>query len=275
MLLAKASFSVDGQFYATAELLGGVETGAHRSGCSLTADQLQHYDKDGFLVLDHVIDAAAIAEIRAAIARMIAQYSLPNENLFDACIRLNQENDKALYNVYRVSHQTSAMNRLREQCRQVVEQVMPKDTGVLIDVDSHIIFCIPDSTRLTWGWHQESTYDVFDGNGVNFCLPIFERATRENGSMSVLRGSHVMGKLPFDTVREHENGATTLVPKRIEEFEREFEEVVFEADPGSVVMFNRHLIHRSNHNRSPRPRITAVIRFMQIETLPESFEKPY
>ncbi len=84
-----------------------------------------------------------------------------------------------------------------------------------------------------------------------------------------------MGKLPFDKVKEHENGATTLVPKRIEEFERNYEEVVFEADPGAVVMFNRHLIHRSNQNRSPRPRITAVIRFMQIESLPESFEKPY
>ena len=266
---------MDGQFYATAEQTSGVETGGHGCGSSLTADQMRQYDKDGFLVLDDVIDASAIAEIRAAIAKMIAQYSLPNENLFDACIRLNQEDDKALYNVYRVSHQTAAMNRLREQCRRVVEQVMPKDAGFLIDVDSHIIFCIPDSTRLTWGWHQESTYDVFDGNGVNFCLPIFERATRENGSMSVLRGSHAMGKLPFDKVKEHENGATTLVPKRIEEFERNYEEVVFEADPGAVVMFNRHLIHRSNQNRSPRPRITAVIRFMQIESLPESFEKPY
>ncbi len=88
---------------------------------------MRQYDKDGFLVLDDVIDASAIAEIRAAIAKMIAQYSLPNENLFDACIRLNQEDDKALYNVYRVSHQTAAMNRLREQCRRVVEQVMPKD----------------------------------------------------------------------------------------------------------------------------------------------------
>ncbi|GAA5506762.1 phytanoyl-CoA dioxygenase family protein [Novipirellula caenicola] len=263
------------QANAIAPQVGHAGTEASGGRLKLSIDQQWEYEHHGFVVLENVIDASAIAEMRDVITKMVAQYSLPDESSLDACVRLNQENDQALYNVYRVSHQTAAMNRLREQCRGLVEQVTSKDSGVLIDVDSHIIFCIPNSNRLTWGWHQESTYDVFDGDGVNFCLPIFERATRENGSMSVLRGSHVMGKLPFDKVKEHENGATTLVPKGIQEYEEAFEEVVFEADPGSVVMFNRHLIHRSNQNQTPRPRITAVIRFMQIESLPESFEKPY
>ncbi|TWU24115.1 Phytanoyl-CoA dioxygenase (PhyH) [Novipirellula galeiformis] len=241
----------------------------------ITAGQRASYERDGFLVLEQVIDSAAIDDIRHAIATLIANDSLPGENLFDACIRLNREDDKALHNVYKVSHQTAAMNRLRERCRELVTSLIPQDSGVLIDVDSHIIFCIPDSTRLTWGWHQESTYDVFDGKGINFCLPIFERATRENGSMSVLSGSHTKGKLPFIKMKNHENGATTLVPQGIEALEREFTEVLFEADPGDLVMFDRHLIHRSNSNRSPRPRVTAVIRFMQIETLPASFDKPY
>ncbi|WP_372725379.1 phytanoyl-CoA dioxygenase family protein [Novipirellula sp.] len=266
---------MDGQFNAIADHVDRVGTEAQAGRFKLSLGQQWEYENHGFVVLDQVIDVAAIAEMRDAITKMVAQYSLPGESPMDACIRLNHENDRALYNIYCVSHQSAAMNRLREQCRDIVEQVIPKNSGVLIDVDSHIIFCIPDSTRLTWGWHQESTYDVFDGNGVNFCLPIFERATRDNGSMSVLRGSHVMGKLPFDKVKEHENGATTLVPQGIQEYEEAFDEIVFEADPGSVVMFNRHLIHRSNPNQTPRPRITAVIRFMQIESLPESFEKPY
>ena len=240
-----------------------------------SAKTLEQFQNNGFVILENVISETAIEEMRDSITRLVAQFSFPDEDTLDALIRLNHENDRALYQIYKISHQTASMNRLREQCRRLVEQVTNPEDGVLIDVDSHIIFCIPGCTRLTWGWHQESTYDVFDGKGINFCLPIFHRATKENGTMSLLKGSHRKGKLPFDKVKEQHNGATSLVPKGIEHYEREFEQVYFEANPQDAVMFDRHLIHRSNPNHTSQPRITAVIRFMAIHELPDSLEKPY
>jgi ectoine hydroxylase-related dioxygenase (phytanoyl-CoA dioxygenase family) len=115
---------------------------------------------------------------------------------------------------------------------------------------------------------------VFKGAGINFCSPVFEPATRENGTMSMLKGSHKLGSLPYDKQRP-ENGSTTLLPKGIEQIVAAHEEVHFIAEPGDVIGFDRNLVHRSNRNTSPRPRVTAVVQFAVIERIPESLVSPY
>jgi ectoine hydroxylase-related dioxygenase (phytanoyl-CoA dioxygenase family) len=115
---------------------------------------------------------------------------------------------------------------------------------------------------------------VFDGEGINFCAPVFEPATRENGTMSLLRGSHKLGALPYDKLRP-ENGSTTLLPRGIERIVAAHEEVHFLAEPGDLIGFDRNLVHRSNQNRSPRPRVTAVVQFAVVDRIPESLANPY
>lgn len=241
----------------------------------LSDAERQQFDGSGYLLLPGTVDPSTIKLMRSTLEKLLAPFAKDGEDFFQTCIRLNAEVSPALYQAYQVSHQTEAMGAMRRACLSQVHRYLGKHEGVLIDVDSHIIFGMPNSTRLTWGWHQESTYDVFDGKGFNFCVPIFEPASVHNGTMSFLKGTHRFGKLPFDKHKEHENGATTLVPKDIGRLQAEHEEVFFEAAPGDAVMFDRNLIHRSNLNRSERPRITAVIRFMEIQELPASFDKPY
>ena len=44
---------------------------------------------------------------------------------------------------------------------------------------------------------------------------------------------------------------------------------------GDLIGFDRDLVHRSNRNRSPRPRVTAVVQFAVIDRIPESMQLPY
>ena len=92
--------------------------------------------------------------------------------------------------------------------------------------------------------------------------------------MSLLKGSHKLGPLAYDRQRP-ENGSTTLLPRGIEQIVADHEEVHFIAEPGDVIGFDRNLVHRSNRNRSLRPRVTAVVQFAVIDRIPESLQVPY
>jgi ectoine hydroxylase-related dioxygenase (phytanoyl-CoA dioxygenase family) len=228
---------------------------------------------DGYCIKRAGIPTTTITALREALSRLLAPESRPGESVFETINRLQMSGDQTLYRLHELSKNLTAMNTLREICADWARAILGPDQ-LLLDVNSHIIFSIPTDERSMWSWHQESTYDVFKGAGINFCSPVFEPATRENGTMSMLKGSHKLGSLPYDKQRP-ENGSTTLLPKGIEQIVAAHEEVHFIAEPGDVIGFDRNLVHRSNRNTSPRPRVTAVVQFAVIERIPESLVSPY
>lgn len=255
-----------------------------RSADGLRSDSTSRYDRageilsslesDGFFIERGAIPDTVIEAMRDSLARLIDGESTAGESMFDAINRLQAEGDQSLYRLHTLSTNLAAMSTLRECCAELAAMIL-NTPHPIVDVNSHVIFSIPNDPRSMWGWHQESTYDGFSGSGgLNFCLPIFERATKENGTMSLLRGSHKLGQLPFEKQRP-DNGSTTLLPTGTDHIVAEHEELHFVADPGDVIGFHRDLVHRSNVNRSAHPRVTAVIQFAVMDRIPASLEKPY
>jgi ectoine hydroxylase-related dioxygenase (phytanoyl-CoA dioxygenase family) len=230
-------------------------------------------ETDGYFILRGAVPLPTVAAIREALTRLLEPEARPGESVFQTIHRLQAGGDQTLYRLHELSSKLTAMNTLRETCAVLARDVLGAGR-LLLDVNSHVIFSIPTDERSMWSWHQESTYDVFDGEGINFCAPVFEPATRENGTMSLLRGSHKLGALPYDKLRP-ENGSTTLLPRGIERIVAAHEEVHFLAEPGDLIGFDRNLVHRSNQNRSPRPRVTAVVQFAVVDRIPESLANPY
>ncbi|MEA5579053.1 phytanoyl-CoA dioxygenase family protein [Anabaena sp. UHCC 0451] len=231
-------------------------------------------EDDGFFIKRQAISETTMSAIRESLANLIRPESKKDESIFDTITRLHLEGDGILYRLHTLSTNLTVMNTLREECARWVELILGSDHPI-IDVNSHIIFSIPNDTRSMWSWHQESTYDFLEeATGLNFCVPIFEQASQENGTMSILRGSHKLGKLPFEK-QIALNGSTTLLPKGMETILADYEEIHFIADPGDMIGFHRDIVHRSNTNSSTRPRITAVVQFAVIDRIPDSLEKPY
>jgi ectoine hydroxylase len=104
-----------------------------------------------------------------------------------------------------------------------------------------------------WEWHQD--YGYWYHNGCLFpdlasCMIAVDRATRENGCLQVLRGSHLMGRIEHGKVGD-QTGADT---ERVEVACARLELVNCELDPGSAIFFHCNLLHRSDQNRSAQPR---------------------
>ncbi|MBZ0293505.1 MAG: phytanoyl-CoA dioxygenase family protein [Anaerolineae bacterium] len=101
----------------------------------------------------------------------------------------------------------------------------------------------------SWEWHQDYGYWYDQGFAFPHMLSAFvalDPATRENGCLQVLRGSHELGRLTHGKVGDQTGADAT----RINQIEAMFERVYCEMTPGSVLFFHCNLLHASGPNDS-------------------------
>jgi ectoine hydroxylase-related dioxygenase (phytanoyl-CoA dioxygenase family) len=108
-----------------------------------------------------------------------------------------------------------------------------------------------------WAWHQD--YGYWYQNGVLFpdltsAFIAVDAATRENGCMQVLSGSHLMGRV--EHVLTGDQAGADL--ERVREAEKRLPLVYVEMTPGDVLFFHANLLHRSDQNRSDKPRWAMI-----------------
>jgi hypothetical protein len=228
------------------------------------------YDEKGYAEFRGALSKNVLDELRSAMETLFGAYAKPGEDIHQTCTRLDKENKDLLYKIYLLLPKTLAMDAVKRECLKFVKEQHP--SGAYADIGSGILFGLPHDTRLTWTWHQECTYHPTIPKIVHFWFPIFGRADQERGTMSCLEGSHKLGILPYDAVKPHERGGTSLIPKGIDKFEKEYKEHFFSAEPGDLVIIDKDLIHKSNRNNSDKVRFTGVLRIAVLDKVPEKFD---
>jgi len=108
-----------------------------------------------------------------------------------------------------------------------------------------------------WAWHQD--YGYWYQNGVLYPLLCsasiaVDAATRENGCLQVLSGSHQMGRV--DHILTGDQAGADM--ERVREAEKRLPLVYVEMEPGDVLFFHANLLHRSDQNRSDKPRWSMI-----------------
>ena len=81
-----------------------------------------------------------------------------------------------------------------------------------------------------------------------------DRASRENGCLQVLKGSHKLGRIEHGKSGD-QTGADM---ERVRLAERELERVYCEMEPGTVLFFHSNLLHRSDPNESDYSRWALI-----------------
>jgi len=79
-------------------------------------------------------------------------------------------------------------------------------------------------------------------------------ATRENGCMQVIRGSHKIGRVEHQ-LKGDQAGADL---NRVEQILKVLPLDYVEMSPGDVLLFHANLLHRSDQNRSENPRWSMI-----------------
>jgi ectoine hydroxylase len=108
-----------------------------------------------------------------------------------------------------------------------------------------------------WEWHQD--YGYWYQNGCLYpymasCLIALDRASRENGCLQILKGSHHLGRIEHGTF----GGQTGADPERVRAATERLELVYCEMEPGTALFFHANLLHASAANTSERPRWSMI-----------------
>ena len=111
-----------------------------------------------------------------------------------------------------------------------------------------------------WAWHQDYGYWYSNGvltpNLVSAFIAV-DPATRHNGCLQIIRGSHHCGRVHHQLTGE-QAGAD---PERVKHILERFEHQYIEMDPGDVLFFHSNLLHRSDQNRSEDSRWSMICCF--------------
>jgi ectoine hydroxylase-related dioxygenase (phytanoyl-CoA dioxygenase family) len=108
-----------------------------------------------------------------------------------------------------------------------------------------------------WEWHQD--YGYWYANGCLYpdmgsCLIAVDRATKENGCLQVLKGSHVIGRVDHGKSGDQAGADMDRVNAAIARHEL----VYCEMAPGDSLFFHANLLHRSDKNESDHARWSLI-----------------
>jgi len=221
------------------------------------------FNKNGYVSIKSLFDKDDIKLIAKSIEDTLKYICNNNLDYHINIIELNKSNKELLYKFNLIA------NGL------VTNLIVCKDINKVIDVLNDfkpfiggsngasmggIMLGLPNDKRLAYNFHQESSYMRGAGRIYNVHFPIFVPSNVDNGTMSLLEGSHIEGQLPFLKSRLSEDSYTDLIPENIELHQNKYPEVFAELELGDCIIFDEFTIHKSNFNNTDQCRTVSVWR---------------
>ncbi|GIX03623.1 MAG: L-proline 4-hydroxylase [Planctomycetaceae bacterium] len=215
----------------------------YRTG-PLSTPQIDAFDRDGFIILPQLLNAeetALLYEIAKADERWRRQATARADGE-GGTVQLVVRNELEPDTIYGAIVRSARIVRAMEQ---------------LLDDEvyhyHHKMILKEARTGGAWAWHQDYGYWYHNGclwPDMASCLIAVDRATRVNGCLQVVRGSHKLGRIEHYKVGD-QTGADL---ERVQAILERLETVYVELAPGSAVIFHANTLHRSDQNHSDQPR---------------------
>ena len=205
------------------------------------------FQSDGFVLVRNMLDAEETQLLGRAARedRILDQHSFGRADGEGGTVRLS------LWN-----YPTETIYGMIARCESFVGSMEKLLGGEVYHYHSKMIMKDP-LVGGAWTWHQD--YGYWYQNGVLFpwmasAFIAVDRATRENGCLQVIRGSHQLGRI--DHVLTGEQAGADM--ERVTEILGRLELVYVQMEPGDAVFFHCNTLHRSDQNRSPHPRWSMI-----------------
>ena len=216
-----------------------------------TPDQRAAYERDGYVMIRGLFDAEETGLMRAAIE----QDPQLRSSLYERKDAEGKSTRMALWN-----HPGDSVYGLAARSRRVVDTMEDMLGGEGYHYHSKLTAKEPYDGG-AWEWHQDYGYWYHNGCMYPYMgsvMVALDRATRENGCLQVLRGSHLAGRVNHGVLPGEQIGADAA---RVEQMQKTMELVYAEMEPGDGLFFHANVMHRSDRNRSPNRRWTVLFCF--------------
>ena len=209
----------------------------------LSADQAAQFQRDGYLLVEGLLDAEETDLLRTA-ARADRRMQ---QSAMDVADTEGRKTDLSLWN-----HPGDDIYGMIARSERVVGAMEQLLDGEVYHYHSKLSAKEP-RVGGAWEWHQD--YGYWYQNGCLFpymasVMISIDPSTRENGCLQVLRGSHHLGRIDHGRYGEQ----TGADPERVKHAMERLDHVYCETSPGTGLYLHSNILHRSDPNLSSSPR---------------------
>lgn len=209
---------------------------------TLSSEQLQQYERDGIVFPISVFSADEVSYFRAGL---------------DAVVRNSGDGSRKRLDSLHLFFDWAQRLVTDETLLNAVEDVLGSD----ILVYGTLVFYKPPRDSSYASWHQDSFYSGLHLSPSTSAWIALTASHKANGCMRAVPGSHALGPLDHDNVRDDPN----LLNRRGECLVMTVDEsraldVVLQ--PGEMSLHHSTIVHGSNPNASDEPRIGFIVRFV-------------
>ncbi len=256
-----------------------------RNACygTLTAQQIEHYDREGYLVIQTLLTEADMAPARAAMTEKVNQIA---DDLFrDGKIKNKLEHEPFPTRLARLFDGLTDKDFLQygRSWRDRIPGYFilmsnPKIVGAVESLIGSEIFAnpvynvrpkVPKVAAGAVPWHQDKSYwpDANSNPVITVWIPLVD-ATHENGCLHVI--PRTQKKRVLDYHRESLTGTSYLEvdEKYLKTLTQNANIVALPVPAGSAILFNDRLVHSSTPNRSNHVRWSVDLRYQPTDQDP-------
>ena len=205
----------------------------------LTDEQLARYHRDGYVIPDYRVPPTTLRAIGDAHRRLVDKHP----EFSDYCPAV-------------LAFDTTFLRFAREPALlDMVEQILGPDFALW----NSSFFAKPARTGSRTPWHQDGRYWPIRPITTCSAWIAVDDATRENGCLRVIPGSHRAGKLE---THRHNPAAGLSLPLELEQDVDEPSVVDLVLEAGQISLHDVFLVHGSEPNASDNARRGLTLRFM-------------
>jgi ectoine hydroxylase-related dioxygenase (phytanoyl-CoA dioxygenase family) len=201
----------------------------------LSEDQIQHYFREGYVVVENLVPRPVIAAVMDAAQPRLRQSDFWQPTTFE---HADPQKDAALHRLLWEPAVYGAASQLLASPARVYY-------GMLAVVPAHGGRGLP--------WHQDNQYTHLLGGALNVFIAL-SHITADMAQLWVAPRSHLAGVRPAQRAAIHQGHMETLQAP-------ENGLCLGELTPGSACIFDRSTLHRSLQNTTDRPRFAYAAQY--------------
>lgn len=222
----------------------------------LTIDQIEDFDRDGYVLAEGVfsIDEVDILRRAANLAARVREHTVVAHDAAgnESPLAIWKDIGDDVFGA--VSSNPRIVNSIKSVLRDEVYHWHSK-----------VMLKYPEGGA--WEWHQDYGYWYRDGcpyPRLASAMIAIDEAMKQNGCLKVMVGSHLLGRLDHANIGNQHG----VEPKRAEALESRLPVHFVEAKPGSVLFFHCNLLHASEPNLSKLPRLAYICCYNAFSNIP-------
>ena len=256
---------------------------ARATSGGLTEEQLAFYNREGYLILPHLLSAEEMAPGREAMQQKVALIAdelyadgLITEKFADALFdtrlaRLLEKLTDKEFLRYGRSWRDRLPGYYHLMCNPKILDVVESFIGP--EIFANPVYNVrPKVPKVAAGivpWHQDKSYwpDAKASPVITVWIPLVD-ATHENGCLHVIPRTHKSRVLSYHSETYTGTGYTELDDEHVSPHRKEIVPLPLAA--GGAILFNDRFIHSSTANNSSHVRWSVDLRYQPVGQDPMS-----